>query len=131
MVSTILSRRLRTFNHTPISSSLYTKRPKRSDKFKRTTSTPNSHPRTSAPTTKLQRLRLLLLPLPSLLQPSETSQATRMRLHRVVHLLPTTSSQELPQLQLQPKITTRRAPSNASSAKDEATSHLSARPFAP
>src|SRR6187399_1504489 len=105
--------------------------PKRSDKFKRTTSTPSSPPRTSAPTTKLQRLRLLLLPLPSLLHPSVTSQATRMRLHRVVLLRPTTSSQELPQPHLQPKITTRRAPSNASSAKDEATSHLSARPFAP
>src|SRR3954468_24831994 len=131
MDSIILSRKLPISNHTRTSSSWCTKLPKRNGKYKKTSSTPSSHPSPMASSTiKLRRLQHLL-PQPSLLQATATSQVTRkLRQVQVVFLLQATS-RKLHHHLLQPMRPSRQVLSNASHAAAEATSPSNARTSAP
>src|SRR3954463_12597082 len=131
MDSIIQSRRLPTSNHTRTSSSWYTKLPKRNGKYKKTSSTPSSHPSPMAsPTTKLRRLQHLLH-LQSLLQAMATSQVTRKLRQAQVVLLLQATSRKLHHHLLQPMRPSRQVLSNASHAAAEATSPSSAQASAP
>ena len=132
MASIIPSRRLQTSKPTPTSLSSCIKLPKRNAKGKMTSSMPSSHPSPMAsPTPKLQRLPQLL-PQPSHLQATATSQVTRkLRQPQVVLLLHATSSRKLHHHLPQPMRPSRQVPSNASHAEAEATSPLSAQTSAP
>ena len=105
---------------------------KRNIKCKMTSSMPSSHPSPMvSPTPKLQRLQHLL-PQPSHLQATATSQVTRkLRQPQVVLLLQAASSRKLHHHLPQPMRPSRQVPSNASHAAAEATSPLSAQTSAP
>ena len=108
------------------------KLPKRNIKCKMISSMPSSHPsHTTSPTTKLQGL-LQLLPQPSHLQATTTSQVTRkLRQAQVVLLLlQATSSRTLHHL-FRPMSPSRQAPSSVSLAAAEATSPTNAQTSAP
>src|SRR3954466_10952544 len=131
MDSIILSRRLPTSNHTRTSSSWYTKLPKRSGKYKKTSSTPSSRPSPMvSPTIKLRRLQHLL-PQPNLLQVTATSQVTRKLRQAQVVLLLQATSRKLHHHLLQTMRTSSQVLSNASHAAAEATSPSSAQTSAP
>ena len=131
MDSIIPSRRSPTSNPTPTSLSSCIKLQRRNVKCKMTSSTPSTHPRhTASPTSKLQRLQLL--PQPSHLQATTTSQVTSELQQPlvVIFLLQATPSCVLHHL-LKLMRPSRQAPSSVSLAGAEATRPSNAPTSAP